>query len=41
MLIEDVEATWAPIADRDDWTIFTAKLSDIATMAEAYGTREP
>ncbi|HZH51483.1 MAG TPA: YdiU family protein [Microvirga sp.] len=40
MLIEDVEAVWAPIADRDDWTIFTAKLSDIATMADAYGTRD-
>jgi uncharacterized protein YdiU (UPF0061 family) len=39
MLIEDVEATWAPIADRDDWTIFNAKLSDIAIMAQAYGTR--
>lgn len=39
MLIEDVEATWAPIADQDDWTIFNAKLADIAVMAEAYGTR--
>jgi uncharacterized protein YdiU (UPF0061 family) len=38
MLIEDVEAIWAPIAEADDWTRFDAKLKDIATMAEAYRT---
>jgi serine/tyrosine/threonine adenylyltransferase len=36
MLIEEVEALWAPIAERDDWSAFEAKLADIALMAEAY-----
>jgi serine/tyrosine/threonine adenylyltransferase len=38
MLIDEVEAIWSPIADADEWTAFKAKLADIATMAEAYGT---
>ena len=33
MLIEDVEALWAPIADRDDWTAFTEKIHNIRAMA--------
>jgi serine/tyrosine/threonine adenylyltransferase len=37
MLIDEVEAIWDPIARSDDWSKFTQKLSDIATMAEAYG----
>ena len=36
MLIDEVEAIWAPIADRDDWTVFQAKLDDIETMRQAY-----
>jgi len=36
MLIEEVEALWAPIAHSDDWSAFSAKLDDIRTMAEAY-----
>jgi uncharacterized protein YdiU (UPF0061 family) len=36
MLIDDVEATWAPIAAEDDWSLFAAKLADIRAMAEAY-----
>jgi uncharacterized protein YdiU (UPF0061 family) len=36
MLIDDVEALWAPIADADDWTAFEAKLRDIAEAREAY-----
>ena len=36
MLIEEVEAIWAPIAERDDWTAFHAKLADIEIMREAY-----
>ncbi|KQP08437.1 selenoprotein O [Methylobacterium sp. Leaf99] len=39
MLIEEVEALWAPIADGDDWSALHAKLAAIANMAEAYGTR--
>jgi uncharacterized protein YdiU (UPF0061 family) len=38
MLIEEVEQIWSPIAERDDWSPFTAKLAGIARMAEAYGT---
>jgi uncharacterized protein YdiU (UPF0061 family) len=38
MLVDEVERIWAPIAERDDWSVFTAKLADIAVMAEAYGT---
>jgi uncharacterized protein YdiU (UPF0061 family) len=37
MLIEDVERIWAPIAESDDWSLFTAKLAAIAEMGEAYG----
>lgn len=36
MLIEDVEAIWAPIAAADDWSLFEAKLAEIEEMAEAY-----
>lgn len=38
LLIEEVEALWAPIAAADDWSVFHAKLAAIASMAEAYGT---
>ncbi|MCU0887441.1 MAG: YdiU family protein [Rubritepida sp.] len=37
LLIEEVEALWAPIAEADDWRPFEAKLADIAAMAEALG----
>ncbi len=37
LLLPEVEALWAPIAADDDWSLFAAKLRDIATMAEAYG----
>ena len=35
MLIEEVEAIWAPIAERDDWSAFHAKIAAIRTMGEA------
>ncbi len=38
MLIEEVEAIWAPIAEADDWSAFHAKLAAIATMSDALGT---
>jgi serine/tyrosine/threonine adenylyltransferase len=41
MLIDEVEALWAPIAGNDDWSAFAAKLAAIAEMAEAYGTATP
>jgi hypothetical protein len=37
MLIDEVEAIWAPIADDDDWTPLEGKLKEIAEMREAYG----
>jgi hypothetical protein len=30
-----VEALWAPIADRDDWRPFRAKIHDIRAMGAA------
>ena len=36
MLIDEVEAIWAPIAASDDWSAFHAKLEEIRSMAEAY-----
>jgi uncharacterized protein YdiU (UPF0061 family) len=37
MLIEDVEAIWAPIAEKDDWSLFETTLAEIAQMRAAYG----
>ena len=37
MVIEEMEAIWAPIAERDDWTLFESTLSEIAQMRDAYG----
>ncbi|MFZ5732107.1 MAG: protein adenylyltransferase SelO [Pseudomonadota bacterium] len=41
LLIDEVEALWAPIAERDDWSLFAAKLRHIREMAEAYGAPGP
>jgi uncharacterized protein YdiU (UPF0061 family) len=35
MLIDEVEALWAPIAERDDWSAFHAKIAAIRAMGEA------
>jgi serine/tyrosine/threonine adenylyltransferase len=35
MLIDEVEALWAPIAERDDWSLFDNKLGDIAELRHA------
>ena len=35
MLIDEVEALWAPIAARDDWSLFEAKLAQVRQMREA------
>lgn len=37
LVIEEVDALWAPIAERDDWSLFEAKLRDIAALREALG----
>tara|TARA_R110002167_G_scaffold145071_2_gene335941 strand:+ start:6308 stop:7720 length:1413 start_codon:yes stop_codon:yes gene_type:complete len=36
MLIDEVEALWAAIADHDDWTPFTAKLARLEASRRAY-----
>ncbi len=38
MLIDDVEAIWAHIAERDDWRALDDKIAEIAMMREAYGS---
>lgn len=35
MLIDDVEAIWAAIAERDDWTLFEAKVAQLRVMRQA------
>ena len=35
MLIEEVEAIWAAIAERDDWAPFETKIAAIRRMGEA------
>ena len=35
LLIDEIEAIWAPIAEKDDWSAFEAKLADIETLAQA------
>ncbi|WP_136161156.1 protein adenylyltransferase SelO family protein [Sphingomonas flavalba] len=35
MLIDEVEALWAPIAKADDWTAFYAKIAAVRAMGEA------
>lgn len=36
MLIDEMEAIWAPIAERDDWAAFYAALEEIEEMRQAY-----
>lgn len=36
MLIDEVEALWAPIAAGDDWSLFEAKLTQLAEMRAAF-----
>ncbi|MCD7058373.1 protein adenylyltransferase SelO family protein [Pelagibacterium xiamenense] len=36
MVIEEMEALWAPIADKDDWSAFEAALEEIAELRAAY-----
>jgi hypothetical protein len=41
LLIDEVEALWAPIAAEDDWAPLAAKLAAIRQMAEACNTAPP
>ena len=36
LLVEEVEALWAPIAERDDWQPLAEKLAEIETVRQAY-----
>ena len=36
MLIDEMEALWAPIAERDDWSALHAALDEIEEMRQAY-----
>jgi len=38
LLIDDVEALWAAIAERDDWSLFEQKLRQITELSEALGS---
>ena len=37
MLIDEVEAIWAPIAANDDWSMLEAKLVEVRSMRDAFG----
>lgn len=37
MLIDEVEAIWEKIAEKDDWSAFEEKLKSISKMREAFG----
>lgn len=37
MVIDEVEALWAPIAERDDWSLFEAKLEAIEALKHILG----
>jgi len=39
LLIDEVEAIWAPIAEGDDWSLFEAKVAALRRMGEAHGPR--
>ena len=41
MLIDEVEAIWAPIAAADDWSRLHAKVAAIRSMGEALGAMPP
>ncbi|WP_298191074.1 protein adenylyltransferase SelO family protein [Novosphingobium sp.] len=41
MLIEEVEAIWAPIAEGDDWSLLEAKIAALRRMGEAHGAPPP
>jgi hypothetical protein len=41
MLIDEMEAIWAPIAERDDWSLFHQTLGEIEEMRQAYAPTSP
>jgi uncharacterized protein YdiU (UPF0061 family) len=41
MLYPEVEAIWASIAERDDWSAFHAKIAAVRSASKAYGLASP
>lgn len=41
LVIEEVEAVWAPIAEADDWSRFQSTLADLASLQEALSLANP
>ena len=41
MLIDEVEAIWAAIADHDDWSPFEAKIEAIRRLGDAMTSDAP
>ena len=41
LLIDEVEAIWAPIAENDDWSLLEAKIAALRRMGEAHGAPPP
>jgi uncharacterized protein YdiU (UPF0061 family) len=41
MLIDEIEAIWAAIAERDDWSPFRDKITAVGSMREAYAIAIP
>ena len=40
LVYEEIEALWAPIVERDDWSLLYRKLTEIEAVREAYGFGE-
>jgi len=41
MHIDEVEAIWAPIAERDDWSLLQAKVAAVRAMGDAHASEKP
>ena len=41
MLIDEVEAIWSAIAERDDWSLLNDKVASIRRMGEAMASNIP
>jgi uncharacterized protein YdiU (UPF0061 family) len=39
LLIDEIEAIWAPIADNDNWSLFEKKVAEIRRMGKVHGRR--
>ena len=41
LLYDEIEAIWAAVSERDDWTPFDEKIHRIRTAGGAYGSAKP